>query len=249
MNRSLLLAVVFLILYAVPLSAAELTQIDRKIVKEPAYKSKPKYCLVVFGPEAKTRVWLVRDGDVLYVDRNANGDLTETGKRIAGKKFAGAITEIDGTSKLDLTFSVDQNGKGQWEIADAAADFDSAFTKYKQRLENRIQFADRPQDAPVIHFDGRLTFAPREDRGVIRNGQWVRRKDDTTTPDSLPNDDERAMVHVQIGTQSLGTKENKFVPAWLRYPVPEMRPIAEIEFPNSDPDAKPIKIQVRLKVR
>ena len=37
--------------------AADLTTIDRTIVKEPAYRSKAvKYCLLVFGPEAKTRV-------------------------------------------------------------------------------------------------------------------------------------------------------------------------------------------------
>jgi len=232
------------------MEAADLSKIDRTIGKEPAYQSKPKYCLVVFGPEAKTRVWMVLDGDVLYVDRNANGDLTETGKRVAGKKFVGTITEIDGTTQHDLTVSVDQNDKGQWEVTNASAGFDSAFTKYKQRLENRFQFADRPQDAPVIHFDGRLTFAPREDRGVIRDGKWVRRKDDTNTPDTpRGNDDEQAMVHVQIGTQTFGAKESKFIPALLRYPVPEMRPIAEIEFPNSDPGAKPIRIQVRLIVR
>src|SRR5262245_12904375 len=56
---------------------ADLTKIDRTIGKEPVYKHKPKYCLVAFGPEAKTRVWVVQDGDVLYIDRNGNGDLTE----------------------------------------------------------------------------------------------------------------------------------------------------------------------------
>src|SRR5438552_416537 len=61
-------------------------QIERKITKEPAYKSKPKYCLLVFGPEAKTRVWLVQDGDTLYVDRNGNGDLTEAGEKVAANR-------------------------------------------------------------------------------------------------------------------------------------------------------------------
>jgi hypothetical protein len=47
------------------------------------YETKtPKYCLLVFGPEAKHRVWLVLDGDTLYVDKNGNGDLTEVGERI-----------------------------------------------------------------------------------------------------------------------------------------------------------------------
>jgi hypothetical protein len=35
---------------AVTAWGADLTKIDRTIAKEPAYKSKPKYCLLVFGP-------------------------------------------------------------------------------------------------------------------------------------------------------------------------------------------------------
>src|SRR5215831_5020298 len=66
---------------------ADLAKIDRKIAKEPAYQTKtPKYCLLVFGLDAKTRVWLVQDGDTLYVDRNGNGDLTEDGKRFKIKQ-------------------------------------------------------------------------------------------------------------------------------------------------------------------
>jgi hypothetical protein len=63
-------------------TAADLTKIPRTITTEPAYKTKPKYCLVVFGAGAKSRLWLVLDGDVLYVDKNGNGDLTETGKSL-----------------------------------------------------------------------------------------------------------------------------------------------------------------------
>jgi hypothetical protein len=54
--------------------AADLSKIDRTLGKEPAYQSKPKYCLLAFGPGGKTRVWLVVDGHVLYVDCKGNGD-------------------------------------------------------------------------------------------------------------------------------------------------------------------------------
>jgi hypothetical protein len=50
--------------------------------KEPKYHSEPRYALLVFGPQRDTRVWLVLDGTTLYVDRNANGDLTEPGNRL-----------------------------------------------------------------------------------------------------------------------------------------------------------------------
>ena len=88
------------------LAGADLTKVDRSIKKEPAYRTKsPKYCLLVFGPEAKTRVWLVLDGDTLYIDRNGNGDLTEQGERVPkqGDKFlAGDITEADGLTKTPI---------------------------------------------------------------------------------------------------------------------------------------------------
>ena len=52
-------------------SPTDLSKIDRTIRKEPAYKGKPEYALLVFGPDAKKRVWVVRDGDVteMAVDR------------------------------------------------------------------------------------------------------------------------------------------------------------------------------------
>src|SRR5262249_58551005 len=96
MKHALFLPVVaWLVLYADPASAADLTRIDRTIRKEPAYQSgSPKYCLLVFGANAETRVWLVLDlvsepwesdgqKNALYVDRNGNGDLTEPGQRVA----------------------------------------------------------------------------------------------------------------------------------------------------------------------
>ncbi len=71
-----------LIMLSAPAQATDLTKIERRLIKEPVYQAKPKYCLLVFGPEAKTRVWLVIDGDTLYVDRNGNGDITEKDERI-----------------------------------------------------------------------------------------------------------------------------------------------------------------------
>src|SRR5262245_29667829 len=63
--------------------AADLKTVDRRVEREPKYQTgKPEYCLLVFGATAEARVWLVKDGDVLYVDRNGNGDLTDDGEKI-----------------------------------------------------------------------------------------------------------------------------------------------------------------------
>jgi hypothetical protein len=80
-----LIPILLAALSASPLRAADLASIERKIAKEPAYAAKPKYCLLVLGFDAKTRIWLALDGDKLHVDRNANGDLTDDGPPISAK--------------------------------------------------------------------------------------------------------------------------------------------------------------------
>jgi hypothetical protein len=80
---------------AAPTSANPL-QIDRTLKKEPVYKTTPQYGLVIFSCEGKDRVWLVRDGDILYVDRNGSGDLTEPGKRVASERKPGTDPEAEG---------------------------------------------------------------------------------------------------------------------------------------------------------
>lgn len=70
-----------------PLQAQEKKNVEPLHLKEPTYQTKtPRYGQLVFGPEAKTTVWLVHDGDCLYVDRNGNGDLTEPGEMIRATK-------------------------------------------------------------------------------------------------------------------------------------------------------------------
>src|SRR5437899_1402448 len=101
-----------------PAAATDLTEIPRVILKEPAYAGTPKYCLLVFGKEADTRIWLVLDGNTLYVDRNGNGDLTDIGEKLtgtAGPSFTLAgIVERDGTIHKNLR--VYSTNKGQFSM-------------------------------------------------------------------------------------------------------------------------------------
>jgi hypothetical protein len=151
---------------ALSAGAADLTKIDRTLTKEPAYQGTPTYCLLVFGPEAKTRVWLVLDGEVLRVDRNGNGDLTEKGERFVGTKHPdcirwqiGEIVEADGRTRhsdLRIRFK-----SGSWHLSLRTAD------GLHQEVGNeigRLRFADRAQDAPIVHFAGPLTFLLPEAR-------------------------------------------------------------------------------------
>jgi hypothetical protein len=93
----------------------DLTKVERAIRKEPPYKTKsPRYCLLVFGPKADYRVWLVLDGDTLFVDRNGNGDLTEAGKSTGPQQRNSdpcsfkpiTILALDGKTEEKLRFAL-----------------------------------------------------------------------------------------------------------------------------------------------
>jgi hypothetical protein len=69
---------------------ADLPALDRTRPTEPVYQTKaPRYGLLVFGPKGEHKVWLVLDGDVLYVDRNGNSDLTEPGEKVRAQQRPG----------------------------------------------------------------------------------------------------------------------------------------------------------------
>ena len=61
---------------APPQVVPDLSKVDRTIGKELSMLSQPRFCPMVFGPRAEVRICMIMDGERLYVDRNANGDLT-----------------------------------------------------------------------------------------------------------------------------------------------------------------------------
>lgn len=85
------------------------TKIDRRIAREPAYTAEPRYALFVFDLAGKHRVWMVADKsrkdapyhDVLYVDLDGDGDLTE-----AGERFTGALDERAAAAGMAMTIRV-----------------------------------------------------------------------------------------------------------------------------------------------
>ncbi len=90
----IVLSCAVMILVTVPLFAADgiaanaatpqelLDQFERRIAREPQYESSPRYALLVLGTHAESPVWMIEDGETLYVDRNGNGDLTDDGPPI-----------------------------------------------------------------------------------------------------------------------------------------------------------------------
>ena len=219
---------------AVTAWGADLTTIDRTIAKEPAYQSKsPSYGLLVFGPEAKSRAWIVLDGDCLYVDRNCNGDLTEEGERLVIKnpkrnrdqKKHCASSAVDSVSvvikdrdgaKHRLTFRLTSTGVGIDAKCHGSQYVGSTY-------RDDLVFAARPQDAPIVHLNGPLTL-----QLVDPPRQW--------------SPGETVDLVVLFGTPGLG----KGTFAYMIQGFPS-RPTAEIQFPAKDPGAKPQVVKVALK--
>jgi hypothetical protein len=223
----LLPALLGLALYSAPLTAADLTRIDRTPGKEPAYRSKaPQYCLLVFGPAARTRVWLVRDGEVLYVDRNGNGDLTEPGERCKGTTRPGVIAwsigdivEADGRARhTGLRVRL---RRGSFLLALRTAE------GIHQEVGNEVgalRFSKRARDAPIIHFAGPLTVL-------------------LGTPPRLVPGQEGELIAL-IGTTGVGAGAAAYCHADA---LGKCKLVGTVEFPNPTPSAAPIQVKCESK--
>ena len=223
-----------------PAAGVDLSKIERRIVREPVYETgKPKYCLLVFGPQAQTRVWLVLDGKALYADRSGKGELTGPGKRLknAGLKdskmaryHTGPIIAADGKARYpDVIVFVFETGRANKEVL---IDVDvpmggGASGTYRQRVGqgSELQFADRPGDAPILHFDGPLTMALEGPNQVFVPG------------------DKPSPLRVVVGTPGLG--RDTF--AWVIFDSNAPSAVAQIAFPHRQAGGKPIVVEVPLK--
>jgi hypothetical protein len=248
--------------------AADLTRVERHIAREPAYRTgAPKYCLLVFGPEAKTRVWLVLDGDTLYVDRNGNGDLTEAGEKVAAKAGvttdpkegiyffeAGAIHDGKRThknlqvlvSKLDYHTDRDKQVKDYLAKDPKARGYsvgiDLEMRGFKGRgiggrveqfvsfrdIRGILKFADRPGDAPVIHFGGPWQVTLFESKRLTAGRETE--------------------LVLGVGTPGLGAGTFAYV-AYEGVIPKSAYPRVEITYPPRRPGVPPLKELYELKDR
>jgi hypothetical protein len=249
---------------------ADLAAVDRTIRKEPAYKTKaPRYGLLVFGPRAEHRVWLVWDGETLYVDRNGDGDLTQPGEAVAAKKRDNSDDECLGFEVGELRTGGLMHHEVEVSVA-LVSSFSPAFTTRpdikailardpKARaftvsaevqfpglkggapggrvlqmtsavdLEGVLLFADRPADAPVIHFGGPLQVTFYGERPTARLGRDLDLVLCVGTPGRGPG------TFAMVGYEDL---------------IPEKAfPRVEITFPAKVPGEPPIKELYELKGR
>lgn len=218
----------------------------------------------MFGPEAKTRIWLVLDGKSLYVDRNANGDLTDDGEKIAAIKGADFLDEDifeigeihdGGRTHKNLTLYVRK--------VDSLARRDESLQKELARLPGgrgcslsvhvelpgwkglgiggRVRQVAGPYDT-----QGFLAFADKPNNAPIVHfgGRWQMQSE---RRNRLMVGNETDLV-LSIGTPGLGAGTT----ASLYYAgtVPEnVHPRIEITYPPAHPGEPPLKRLFELKER
>ena len=222
-----------------------LDKVDRTIAREPAYQETPGYCLLVFGPQADVRVWLVRDGKTLHVDRNANGDLTEPGERIKAGRERSFQTSFDGkaSSYREIGYSVGdlapaggQKHHTNFEITIFGIDGEPTNVVLSLLVNGNLKqyagwkplFAANRSAAPIIHFGGPMIVRPL--RGA-----------------TVKLSDAHPEVHLCFGTPGLGAGSFAF----LGYEaVPgTVHPRIEIEWPCARPGATPVRTSAVLPDR
>ncbi|MFO0808241.1 MAG: hypothetical protein U0746_06430 [Gemmataceae bacterium] len=232
--------------------------------KEPIYAGKPMYCRLAFGRD-QAIVWLALDGDKLYADQNANGDLTDDGAPAvavvdgsgdtAWRTFRLTDLRVAGRTHRALTLTVmalRAAGSDLASVKDLLAKQPDA-RSYRLTLDVEmpgrtgsglggrvvttagiadywgvLQFAAKPADSPLVHFDGPLTLAPEE-----RPSFAARREAD---------------LRLVVGTRGKGA--GTFAAMVIDDLIPaDAFPVAEVTYPPRTPGDPPVRRRYELKQR
>ncbi len=200
---------------------ADLSKIERRIGKEPAYPAAPKYCLLVFGPSAEARVWLVTAGDHLYLDRNGNGDLTDPGDKVSTSfTFPAYAKQRPDGAPIETHIRIQRhqsnprlhirtpNGRRYYVGTDEA---------------DKLTFADRPENAPIVRLDGPMTLRWYGEPPPLRAGNHVE-------------------LDVSVGTPGLG--KGTFAMVCCSSFLDGSPPIADLEFPMRSGGTRSVQVKI-----
>jgi hypothetical protein len=211
-------------------------------LKEPAYRSgAPKHALFVFGLKARFRVWVVLDGETLYLDRNGDGDLTgrEKGFSIANLHCRDVeLCHPDGETRYIVECIAACRIEGQaWQPILAGMDVRG---KFPHRLRAHSTPSDQPENAPILHFRGPLTVGMQGDHwsapsdAVLHTGS--RPAELTCSVGSRgPDHDGLVMVGSAAGGED--------------YLPRGMDPVMDIEFPPKMPGGRAVRQRYILDYR
>ncbi len=231
--------------------AGDWNAIGRTIRKQLGYKGKPKYALLVFGKEAKTRVWMVEDRETLYLDRNGDGDLTAEDERftlaLSGKNneyssLSNCNIEVVGADKktryVITSMSIRPQGDGEKADAErhlmANVEIKGQDVSYRQYCDAKL--ADDPDKAPIVHFHGPLSIGPR-------TVNWK------LTPElsRLSIGDPPGDIFAVVGT--MDAEHGCWVVVRSDNLPKDLHPVVEIEYPLNKGGETPVKKRYRLEER
>lgn len=228
-----------------PAAAADLSKIERTIRKEPKYQGKPKYALLVFGPEVKVRVWVVEDGDTLYVDCNGDGDLTSKDERFT-REFPNSTRwnwncniEIHDPDKRTRYLITSIGTYAENDKPDAEQHL-MANVDIKGRIDYR-QYCDAklgasPDKADVAHYHGPLMIEPKRSFWKL-----------TPELSHLPIGDSPGDINALVGT--MDAERGCWVVVRSEDLPKELHPVVEVEYPASKAGDSSIKKRYPLKER
>lgn len=148
-------------------STNAVSHVDRTLGKEPVYQSAPQYSLITLGNRGDVHVWMVEDGRRLFVDKNANGDLTDDGPPIEPSN----VRRLD-ANQWDFEYLLDAvtptNGAQHRDFVLRRWNYGAKEDSYGLSLsvDGRMPmyagwfgtfWSTNREHAPVIHFGGPLT--------------------------------------------------------------------------------------------
>jgi hypothetical protein len=237
MRTPCLLIALPLLAFCLPARAVDYSKLDRTIAKEPAYQKSPKYALLLFGNEARLRVWLVLDGDTVYLDRNADGDLTAKDEHFARKEDCRdvEIPDPDRRTRYVIKYvSTFTDKKDNREFLDVDVEIKGPLS-YAQYCG--VELTGHPREAKVAHFNGPLTMGP-----ITIN--WKLPADLALVTGDTPTD-----LRGHVGTMS--AEHGCWVVVRSHHGdasafPPGVCPVVDVEFPPKAPGGPTVKKRYKL---
>lgn len=221
-----------------PLVPDSLVKIDRNILKLPKFTSdKPGYLLLAFGPDAGFKVWVVFDGETLFVDANGNGDLTDD----EPVRFNPALSTPPKAYVFEAKGVGPEKEEKKWTLGVSTL---SVGASQPAAILTAVRDGSPPQKVGPTDF--RFTDTPDAAR-VVHFGSKVLAVRPSLTMPSVLEVGKAAEFRVQVGTPGVGV--GSFASVGNDGMPKDRNPLAEFTFPPAKPGEKPVVLKVELKER
>jgi hypothetical protein len=198
-------------------------------------RTNPQYALLVFGPQGQTRVWIVLEGETIYLDRSG-GELPA---------HRGLYEEYSDGNQIRIQ---DPDGRTTCVIKGVHDLFVRDYPERRLMVDVDVegpleyqQYADlgtsvRPQDAPRAHFHGPLVVEPQKIYWKLPAGFALKRGDKASDLRvNIGTMDADRGCWVVVRTHTNVQNEDK---ALFREGV---FPVVDIEFPPKTAERVPVK--------